>query len=160
MNKKLLFLSCCCISLNLFALVDPQDGENGWQIIKRIGMALDIVEPKLSDVQQTVNDGIATLCSKLEKIEVDVADLDGDVATGFTNTNTNIDYTRIVLCSKFEALDIEIDNDFEVVCSKLDNINCDFDCDLAQVHSVLDDLTVKFCVLERQKLFFFMGIPI
>ena len=109
MKRILLLCFLFSFSFSLFALVDPQDGENIWRIIKRIGTTLDVVEPKVCDTQKTINDGIVTLCSKIEGVD------------------DNVDYTRTILCSKFEALDLELDKDLDNVCSKLGVIETNLD---------------------------------
>ena len=120
-NSKILYLISCLLFINsINAKINPQQGENLWRLIARIGNCADVADLKL-DLLESQNDAI---CSKLENFAPIVNLVDGDISPLFSKADQIADDLTIhnkTICIKIEKVDDELAIHNDIVCSKLES---------------------------------------
>ncbi len=138
---------------NMFiANVNPQPGENLWELTARIGECIDAESTKL-DWIESQND---LICSKVEKVDEDLFIHNEVVCSKLENLTTlveNIDITSMndnlaALCSKIEKVDEDLFIHNEVICSKLEKLAGELETHNDVICSKLENISSKIDEIE------------
>ncbi len=176
---KISSIFLCLFFINTFlASVNPQQGENLWELTARIGECIDNESTKLDWIESqndlicsklenittlvenisitNMSDNIATLCSKIEKVDEDLFIHNEVVCSKLENLTTlveNIDITSMndnlaALCSKIEKVDEDLFIHNEVICSKLEKLAGELETHNDVICSKLENISSKIDEIE------------